>query len=143
MGPTVFQFPSNGKAHCKESPILPGLRRRDSVSIPFKRESTLQEELARVNAQIAVLVSIPFKRESTLQDTITPCSQNPTHESFNSLQTGKHIASHEIELIVDSMMCFNSLQTGKHIARQQKVDDKNLYMLAFQFPSNGKAHCKL
>ena len=89
----VFQFPSNGKVYCKNTPkvLLHGTKeysfnslqtgkciaslesaeefRIESgfVSIPFKRESVLQEIVSLLCLSNSINVSIPFKRESVLQ----------------------------------------------------------------------------
>ena len=87
---------------------------------------------------------------------------------FNSLQTGKRIASycHSLPLRTGDGICFNSLQTGKRIAshrtrrgrirgirvsipfkreRGSQVNSQATSILAkqFQFPSNGNADRKL
>ena len=65
------------------------------------------------------------------------------HPSFNSLQTGKCIASIIYFFFdEDNKMGFNSLQTGKCIAsiRTEKGKDAGFQ---FQFPSNGKVYSKL
>ena len=65
----------------------------------------------------------------------------PEYESFNSLQTGKHIQRDSIRrIIMFDAMCFNSLQTGKHI--QSENENEVAVELVFQFPSNGKAYTK-
>ena len=61
-----FQFPSNGKVYCKLLLECTNNIRLCIVSIPFKRESVLQERFTTPSA-CATTVSIPFKRESVLQ----------------------------------------------------------------------------
>ena len=64
-----------------------------------------------------------------------------TMESFNSLQTGKHIQRYSMLMTAPPLMRFNSLQTGKQ--RQSSTSGKILAPLRwFQFPSNGKAYPK-
>ena len=60
-------------------------------------------------------VSIPFKRESVSEREACKAS-------------GRFAKS------------FNSLQTGKRIWTSQMLEKHILYMLKFQFPSNGKAY---
>ena len=111
-----FQFPSNGKAYPKLRPAVRPPRRFTRVSIPFKRESiskALILILININS-CNETVSIPFKRESISKAATTRIPTLST-ESFNSLQTGKHIQSNRCEGGKMDRWCFNSLQTGKHI----------------------------
>ena len=63
-------------------------------------------------------VSIPFKRESVLQDQLSPEERIEKVVGFNSLQTGKCIArTNGFAAMVYRPISFNSLQTGKCIAR--------------------------
>ena len=115
----MFQFPSNGKVYCKRIFQKRQNVNDGRVSIPFKRESVLQAEynhrmLRRFDSMfqfpsngkvyckfhdlfsVALLryhVSIPFKRESVLQVLTQSQSTQNRITSFNSLQTGKCIAS--------------------------------------------------
>ena len=139
----MFQFPSNGKVYCKSKKGVTQMTTQ--VSIPFKRESVLQDVFAAThNVVWKGCVSIPFKRESVLQafrrltNHITVrfqfpsngkvyCKQGNTSFSaflssfcFNSLQTGKCIASSHKGCHESADGCFNSLQTGKCIARTEK-----------------------
>ena len=61
---------------------------------------------------------------------------------FNSLQTGKCIARTLAALTAIFALSFNSLQTGKCIARIQNLDFEVNLDLLFQFPSNGKVYSK-
>ena len=87
----------------------------DFVSIPFKRESISKGVTGRRGDVDPERVSIPFKRESISKvgqperqhneskwfqfpsngkaypKTLHGCSDEPDDQSFNSLQTGKHI----------------------------------------------------
>ena len=112
----LFQFPSNGKVYSKPCGIFV-FRKRKKVSIPFKRESVLQD----------------------LQGDMGYCLQ----DGFNSLQTGKCIASFFRDSSLASLSSFNSLQTGKCIARSRvyPFPAENKVTL-FQFPSNGKVYSK-
>ena len=142
---TLFQFPSNGKAYrkgitCRSKPCSA------NVSIPFKRESVSQGS----EAYHAIMV-------------LGGC--------FNSLQTGKRIASYcycrtpvllrrhlfqfpsngkayrkspvMATVITAAVSSFNSLQTGKRIASQHLRMTTRQFWIKFQFPSNGKAYRKV
>ena len=114
------------------------------------------------------VVSIPFKRESVLQVCTSSENYPPVGKCFNSLQTGKRIASSRgyasrhtytfwfqfpsngkvypkvathTPAHATGMLGFNSLQTGKCIQRyyDDAIDSNNAM---FQFPSNGKAYPK-
>ena len=65
-----------------------------------------------------------------------------TLNRFNSLQTGKHIARLGGRTPISDFLGFNSLQTGKHIASTAPPPAQQLETTTFQFPSNGKAHRK-
>ena len=144
-----------------------------SVSIPFKRESISEQKGDKNEKHHYERVSIPFKRESiselcwrttkerrhagkfqfpsngkaylngknfeifpvrdrnsfnslqTGKHIWTPAmlvSGKLTQNRFNSLQTGKHIWTHSHSHLCQpqSRVCFNSLQTGKHIWTFQK-----------------------
>ena len=65
---------------------------RRNVSIPFKRESGSQVQQKTDSHPTSRPVSIPFKRESGSQAFILKLNP-PSGTCFNSLQTGKRIAS--------------------------------------------------
>ena len=69
-----------------------GGQREVSVSIPFKRESVLQD-YQNITQRRCRVVSIPFKRESVLQVPDWNTTRPTKKSSFDSLQTGKRIAS--------------------------------------------------
>ena len=64
--------------------------------------------------------------------------------SFNSLQTGKYVASgNQIKVKRDFRHnCFNSLQTGKYVASKTGQTRYGENYTMFQFPSNGKVCSK-
>ena len=112
-----FQFPSNGKAHSDfKGGFLDEIRL--SVSIPFKREGTFRREYFGFDGEAA--------------------------ESFNSLQTGRHIQTmlnrSAVPTCLSFMSRFNSLQTGRHIQTKSTDRRPNHKWKQFQVPSNGKAH---
>ena len=91
----VFRFPSNGKAHSdldigKPMYVIAQL----FVSIPFKREGTFRHSISDIDFQLNQHVSIPFKREGTFRRYrgIICFYTN----SFDSLQTGRHIQTDPI-----------------------------------------------
>ena len=63
-------------------------------------------------------------------------------KSFDSLQTGKCIASFTVSEIIVPYSCFDSLQTGKCIASVQKQEQGKNDSIQFRFPSNGKVYSK-
>ena len=57
-----------------EVPDLKALREELRVSIPFKRESVSEQEIAGpIALAVAQLVSIPFKRESVSEPGVATC----------------------------------------------------------------------
>ena len=88
------------------------MRKREKVSIPFKRESPFG-----LNSNVAVFlsvifVSIPFKRESPFgQDADDTLVEEQV--CFNSLQTGKSFRTRIIIVSTFRRFSFHSLQTGK------------------------------
>ena len=118
------------------------LLKKHRVSIPFKRERTLQV-VGVDNISRLVIVSIPFKRERTLQVKSKRLQNGRGIRSFYSLQTGKDIASYVFnQSHIENFARFYSLQTGKDIARLLDQAAKKINELVFLFPSNGKGHCK-
>ena len=129
-----FQFPSNGKGHCKVRQTLLS-KPNNWVSIPFKRERTLQGEPPEVVISwYERIVSIPFKRERTLQEGFDAGAKRVWNRGFNSLQTGKDIASDYWSPKIKLNFCFNSLQTGKDIASSsQYVKDSWVCCVSIPF----------
>ena len=113
----MFQFPSNGKAYPKFAKTR-WTYSRNTVSIPFKRESVSKECRRRVPSQIWNCVSIPFKRESV--------SKGHPGLSPDALPVSFQFPS-------------NGKAYPKSIAIQAWW---GLDFLKFQFPSNGKAYPK-
>ena len=162
-----FQFPSNGKAHWKSPKRRNGSSRLSSVSIPFKRESTLKVSTKVVKRKVILTFQFPSNGKAHWKWTSRRLYIR-RWTSFNSLQTGKHtesMAKHKSRK--NRTAGFNSLQTGKHterphaLCRQQSrfavsIPFKRESTLkagrgrtgasqsrrGFQFPSNGKAHWK-
>ena len=89
----------------------------NTVSIPFKREGVLQDGGTSIIAGEDATVSIPFKREGVLQVWRYGSRGQWFHWSFNSLQTGRCIAS-------------------------LAITTSAIEIVKFQFPSNGKVYCK-
>ena len=110
-----FQFPSNGKVYCKHLSV-------------------------RVRARV-FQVSIPFKREGVLQ--AIPQTTYPKHYyvRFNSLQTGRCIASAIPKLEVNADLEFQFPSNGKVYCKKEKELARDAAN-KFQFPSNGKVYCK-
>ena len=95
------------------------------------------------NTVPGITVSIPFKRESTLQvqyvDMIIV-----NGESFHSLQTGKHIASQRLSARNAGLSRrFPFPSNGKAHCKRSWCRYKTVPTVGFPFPSNGKAHCKV
>ena len=86
----LFQFPSNGKAQSDKT-IQSRVYSRIYVSIPFKREGTFRHNKSTPPRIRPANVSIPFKREGTVRQTYKSESSPKLQNSFNSLQTGRHI----------------------------------------------------
>ena len=115
----MFRFPSLQTGKCIASTtILYILLNRTLVSIPFKRESVYSKQSGAggVGGGTDVFrfpsngkVYSKFK----VSDTHNPLLLIP---SFDSLQTGKCIASSFVGSLAKSIARFNSLQTGKCIA---------------------------
>ena len=112
-----FQFPSNGKADRKR---IPRHKRRKTslVSIPFKRESGSQGKRRIVRKRWQI-----FR------------FQFPS----NGKADRKGEQGDKLRRLYKS---FNSLQTGKRIASYSGRPDNILTFVSFQFPSNGKADRK-
>ena len=110
-----FQFPSNGKADRKRW-IASRDSLRSSVSIPFKRES---------GSQAGESLSVHQQR------------------CFNSLQTGKRIASKEILTFMVNEDEFQFPSNGKADRKSCRSHQRRVKRKLFQFPSNGKADRKL
>ena len=81
-------------------------------------------------------VSIPFKRESGSQEEET-VGLAMGAVSFNSLQTGKRIASVIHLTLHINLRSFNSLQTGKRIARKTRTSN-GLLGVCFNSLQTGK-----
>ena len=111
-----FQFPSNGKVHCKFRDSCDSDCNSGNVSIPFKRESALQvSRFHRIN-----------------------CHYN----CFNSLQTGKCIARDVIENFFQINMIVSIPFKRESALQELFLSLASVSVSAFQFPSNGKVHCK-
>ena len=186
----LFQFPSNGKAY----PKVEVFARAETSPLSFNSLQTGKHIQRRTPERSAGTQSRfqfpsngkPYPKSKNSRTRYTsnmilfqfpsngkayPKSMASLHpsplHSFNSLQTGKHIQSEELnlrnedfhkfqfpsngkaypkeadllQLTEEYLACFNSLQTGKHIQRASTtVDERD--DIAFQFPSNGKAYPK-
>ena len=76
----------------------------------------IQTVLPNANGNDKVFkVSIPFKREGTFRRTVPQVFEFTVEESFNSLQTGRHIQTLLSAMCVMGCFGFHSLQTGRHI----------------------------
>ena len=140
-----FQFPLTGK-------VLGKLRgKRICTGQKTGSFNSLQTGkcLARTITGLAQLsfrvqVSIPSKRESAWQVRDSGLSSSLSlQNSFNSLQTGKCLASHFFSENHAGEKSFNSLQTGKCFARNCIIFSDPKWEVEFQFPPNGKVLCKL
>ena len=136
-----FQFPSNGKAYPKFCYQFIGFGTRCCVSIPFKRESISKG--VKQGRTLTRTTQFQFPSNGKAY----PKSKNWAEEDcdalcFNSLQTGKHIQRHVLNLLIQAIPSFNSLQTGKHIQRENHPSILSFIFVEFQFPSNGKAYPK-
>ena len=110
-----FQFPSNGKVYCKSLDVRRVLGDL-YVSIPFKRESVLQVDSHFKRVQY-IIVSIPFKRESVLQ-----------------------VLSVLFTIRANAV----SIPFKRESVLQEKPAQRRCSVpCQFQFPSNGKAYCKI
>ena len=113
------------------------------VSIPFKRESVSKEFAGRHFTSGGNGVSIPFKRES-VSKVLTPREiREHTDFSFNSLQTGKRIQRHILDIDDAVSLMFQFPSNGK--AYPKSIHTPMCLSCIgneFQFPSNGKAYPK-
>ena len=116
MKPVEFQFPSNGKAHVHG---IIGGHKDDEVET----------------------VSIPFKRESTCAHGSVLSDISAVAKSFNSLQTGKHMCTvlypHSG---IGYPVAFPFPSNGKAHVHYSTQTRSWKDFSKFQFPSNGKAH---
>ena len=112
-----FQFPSNGKAQ-RKSLQLGDVYKGQSVSIPFKRESTAKGQVSPVFKSHQSRVSIPFKRESTAKVEVAQDIIAGVYDVFQFPSNGK--AQRKFKIVIPLM------------------SDRTM----FQFPSNGKAQRK-
>ena len=92
-----FPFPSNGKTYSNDYD-LQGIDPTITVSIPFKRENIYQQTIA--DAVRVCRDRFPFP------------SNGKTYSNLPAMQTVGHSSGHGIN-------CFHSLQTGKHIATHE------------------------
>ena len=137
-----------------------------SVSIPFKRESVWQVFRLVGCPLLQNHVSIPFKRESVLQDLLiffcktknefqfpsngkvyckngSPVALGPNGTGFNSLQTGKCIASFgEVVSAADGEEEVSIPFKRESVLQEPTNQPTTVGALKFQFPSNGKVYCK-
>ena len=86
-------------------------------------------------------VSIPFKRESVLQVQVAELRINSEGSSFNSLQTGKCIARLNVDARTEYLLRFQFPSNGK-VYCKRGICHKPQTDYRFQFPSNGKVYCK-
>ena len=115
IGPP-FQFPSNGKAHVHG---IIGGHKDDEVET----------------------VSIPFKRESTCAHGSVLSDISAVAKSFNSLQTGKHMCTKMLQSPEHFRRSSVSIPFKRESTCARPFEELRSYRSQrFQFPSNGKAH---
>ena len=125
-----FQFPSNGKAHSDEDPYVALLVPESDffVSIPLQTGRHIQTVSSGGRGKRPTpshMFQFPSngKAHSDRRE-IAPrwFAILTDKESFNSLQTGRHIQteSEPLKRGREYKKCFNSLQTGRHIQTQTR-----------------------
>ena len=137
----VFQFPSNGKAYPKER--LPQTL-ASSFSLSFNSLQT-GKAYPKLSRQEHIYVDFEFQfpsngkaypkgsrsREGTAADSVSIPFKR---ESISKVAT--------VEKALRAAESFNSLQTGKHIQRKAQIAKVAAELTEFQFPSNGESISK-
>ena len=135
-----FQFPSNGKAHSDTVRVSDDNFQEGFNSLQTGRHIQTYEKKICFVRNFGSGFQFPSNGKAH-SDCLRVWRWMRKSESFNSLQTGRHIQTNKtlnsaFNLPID---CFNSLQTGRHI-QTVVASLQTLKNIKFQFPSNGKAH---
>ena len=101
--------------------------------ITFPSNGKAYSQVSEVRIKTLLSVSIPFKRESVSRESSISSELN---NCFNSLQTGKRIYSDETANKVS--IPFKRESVSQVCAKFELT----VWILEFQFPSNGKAYLK-
>ena len=139
----LFQFPSNGKGDGKRK-WRNANHGAENVSIPFKRESGLQEVNQLNAAVIGSMFLFPSNGKGYRKLASTACilTLSTTKLSFNSLQTGKGIASDHHWITGEWYITFQFPSNGKGDRKATGEYPEAVLNIRFQFPSNGKGDRK-
>ena len=117
----AFQFPPNGKGLFKNK-MYNLCFLSVSVSIPYERERAFQGYSCRTSGKSCCLGFNSLRTGKGIASLMKILADHSTSLSFNSLRTGKGIAS-VIDVDVRYFVYrFNSLRTGKGIARAPIFD---------------------
>ena len=141
---TPFQFPSNGKVYSKLLRTSNWANKSGWFQFPSngKVYSKATDALHPVKWGRAEF-QFPSNGKVYSKLFLTSVSLNGLSFRFNSLQTGKCIASNwKFSRLLLRWKSFNSLQTGKCIASCFQSQNGCSAKIWFQFPSNGKVYSK-
>ena len=118
---------------------------RKAVSIPFKRESIYKalKVSAKPSPALTSFNSLQTGKHIQRRNPITTCEGKAVMFQFpsNGKAYTKLYNLYKRRYTKCVYQSFNSLQTGKHIQSKRNWD-KRLDKMQFQFPSNGKAYTK-
>ena len=113
---------------------------KNSVSIPFKRESGSKGQPTLLTVKWHSTCFNSLQTGKRIQSGIARRKSSASISGFNSLQTGKRIQRIcEALHFSESTLGFNSLQTGKRIQRHPQATSKEITMLiSFNSLQTGK-----